>query len=108
MKSKNLFKFEGGEGLHFTSLLRVKVLSTHKCWSFAPSCHCIVASLLLVDPHISHLYDNRSKLGRRMEDGLKTLLFEIKICSHLAIFAKEVSKVVFCAIVGQVPNKQLL
>ena len=27
---------------------------------------------------------------------------------HLAIFAKELSEVVFCAIVGQITNKQLL
>ena len=50
---------------------------THKCWSFASSCHCIVAPLLLVDPHISHLrVNNRSTFVRK--DGWTRIVERIE------------------------------
>ena len=86
--------------------MQVAVVKTHKLWSLSPSGHLVVAPLLLVDPHISHLEIKTSTFGNPSKVILARNEKDEKF--HLAKFPKEICEVIFCAVVRKIPDKKLL
>ena len=85
--------------------MQVAIVKTHKLWSLSPSGHLVVAPLLLVDPHISHLEIKTSTFGNPSK---VILARNEKDEFHLAKFPKELCEVFFCAVVRKIPDKKLL